>query len=133
MSTRVINDKEYIATQSKDLESELEYRININAFKNSNRCEKDGDLNLATRIDLDSEMKRLRKEDSTLRTAAPSCSNAGSCTPAEIKSTIEASAGLENVKFVTTALCFEYANYVQNNVPRMEVKEFDPSRFTIDN
>ena len=133
MSTREINDKEYIETQAKDLEYKLGYIIDINAYKNSNRCEKDGDLSLANRITLDSEMKRLRKEDSTIRTTAPSCSNAGSCSPAEIKSTIETSAGLENVKFVTTALCFEYANYAQNNVPRMEVKEFDPSRFTIDN
>lgn len=128
--TRTHNDSSYVEHQTKALESELDYRVNINNFKNSNRCEKDGDLPFATRITLDSELKNINIKSGKGENQ-PLCTNAGACTPDEIKSAMTAKTK-ESYKFVNPALCFDYHTFAENNVPRPQVKPFDPSRFETD-
>ena len=126
MSTRQYYDSDFVKTQRKDLESAIEYRVNIMPFKNAGRCEKDGDLGFADRISIDSEMKQLRNDASEQRRPVASCSEAGTCSADQIRTNIESSAGVKNVKFVTPAVCFEYSHYMQNVNPVPDIKQFDP-------
>ena len=129
------NDPEEVLKQVSKMEYPLEHTININKFKNSERCQKDGDLNLEKRVTVDTYFKHIDRKSGMNHDSVvgPSCSKAGECSGADIKQSAEQSMKTTDLKSVNPAVCFQYHNFVENNVERPQAKADWMSKLQIDN